>query len=483
MRKPRRPAGTDSDGAERFSIGGYFLERSFPDRGGYWYACRNDAASRRVRRRSLGVTDKEEAKIKLAALVAAAPQAGSGQAAPGPDQVLTLAVLQAYLDTRATQIASEEAAGRAVVLFTDYLTHIKRVAAPVAFWTPAQQLAFAKWSRATHGHAPSYIARLFDVMRSAFLDACAVKMRIDAVGDEVEAALLASAPQIVMTRDRIAAELQIPVRGPRARTLSIEQMAALLDSLDAPHLFRFAIMALCTWARPQALIDLDPAEQIDWNAGVIDLAPPGWVATNKRRPRQPLTRCLAGWIEHWEREDAARDVADRRAGRELVEPGLLTYKRCRVGTVKQAFRRHGAALDLPGFAQKSFRYFMTDQVKRLFRAVPREQRSLWLGHVVRDGSRTTDHYETDDPQMLADVALATDCVIALIAEHTARPLFATETLLNRKALAEIGARVMPKTLEKSRKMVGATGIEPVTPTMSTGSNRVISLQNQRKRRA
>jgi hypothetical protein len=46
------------------------------------------------------------------------------------------------------------------------------------------------------------------------------------------------------------------------------------------------------------------------------------------------------------------------------------------------------------------RHFMADQIKKLFRNVPRERRSLWMGHVVRDGSRTTANYESDDPEML-----------------------------------------------------------------------------------
>jgi hypothetical protein len=49
-----------------------------------------------------------------------------------------------------------------------------------------------------------------------------------------------------------------------------------------------------------------------------------------------------------------------------------------------------------------------------------------LRHVVRDGSRTTANYESDDPEMLTDVALATDCVIALIQQHYAKPLFAVD---------------------------------------------------------
>jgi hypothetical protein len=94
---------------------------------------------------------------------------------------------------------------------------------------------------------------------------------------------------------------------------------------------------------------------------------------------------------------------------------------------------------------------MNDQVRKLFAMVPRENRSRWLGHVVRDGSRTTDHYESDDPHALADVALATDCIMTLLAERCERSLFAIETRLNRDELKAIGARVMPKVLEKSRR--------------------------------
>jgi hypothetical protein len=134
--------------------------------------------------------------------------------------------------------------------------------------------------------------------------------------------------------------------------------------------------------------------------------------------------------------------------------------------VKRAIRRAGVDHGLIGFSQYSFRHFMADQIKKLFRSVPREYRSLWMGHVVRDGSRTTDNYESDDPHVLADVALATDCVIALIQEHCDRPLFAIEPLLNREELERIGARAFPKRGKNRELMVGATGIEPVTPTMS-----------------
>jgi len=61
------------------------------------------------------------------------------------------------------------------------MVHIKHTEAPVAFWTPAQQLECARWLRAD-------ITRLFNIMRSAFIDATQIKLRPVVVGDLVEAA-------------------------------------------------------------------------------------------------------------------------------------------------------------------------------------------------------------------------------------------------------------------------------------------------------
>ena len=446
----RQGAATGAQQQRRFELGGYYLDRPHPEHLGFWYVCRYDPGTRQVRRRSLKTTDFEEAKVRLAALVASAPSSADRVGPPGPDQILSVAALKAYLDERGSHIASEDAAERAVELFTDYLASISKIDAPVAFWTPARQLELAKWCVEKHRHSAGYIERLFNVMRSAFNDACVTKIRLDAVGNEVETALMSHAPKIVWKREAIATELKIPARRPRPVTLSVEQMATVLDSLKTPHLFRFAIMSLCTWARPQAIIDFDPATQVDWNGGLIDLAPIGWVPTKKRRPRQPLTGCLAGWLPVWNKEDEARRTAALAEDRTSPELGLIVYKGKRVATVKRAFRRIGAELGLMGFSQYSLRHFMADQTKKLFRNVPREHRSLWMGHVVRDGSRTTANYESDDPEMLTDVALATDCVIALIQQHSAMRLFAVDVLLTKKDLHAIGARVIPEMLKKQR---------------------------------
>jgi integrase len=458
-----RTAATRAELRQRFELGGYYLDQPHPDRGGYWYACRHDPRTRQVRRRSLKTSNFEQAKLALAELVATRPQANIGGGPPSPDRVLTISVLTAYLEEHAPKIASEEAAGNAVRHIIDYLESIGKLEAPVAFWTPAQQLEWARWCVTTRKHGAGYIERMFNVLRSSFNDACKVKIRLDAVGNQVETALMTHAPDVPWKRAAIAAELKIPLQRPRPETLSLEDMGRVLDDLRTDHLFRFAVMSLCTWARPQAVLDFDPPTQVDWKDGSIDLAPVGWVATKKRRPRQPLSCCLAGWLRAWKKADLNAREAANTAGGSAPELGLIVHKGARVASVKKAIHKTGTRVKLTGFSQYGFRHFMADQVKKLFRGVPREHRSLWMGHVVRDGSRTTAHYESDDPHMLVDVAIATDCVIALVQEHCKRPLSAVEPLLNIDDLVAIGARVIPKNVKKQVVIGAGEGIRTLDP--------------------
>ena len=112
-----------------------------------------------------------------------------------------------------------------------------------------------------------------------------------------------------------------------------------------------------------------------------------------------------------------------------------------------AARCGGRARRLEGDALEAFCFQGRAICSGMCRA---EHRSLWMGHAVRDGSRTTANSESDDPEMLTDVALATDCVMALIQQHCAKPLFAVDVLLTKKDLQAIGARVIPEILRKQR---------------------------------
>jgi integrase len=413
---PKQPAAD-----EPFEIGGYYLDRPHLDRGGFVYACRYDASAGCVRRRTLKTADWEEAKIKLAALVLSAP-AAAGAAVPGPDQILTVAALANYVDGHATTIRSEADAIRAADLARQYLeAGAKNPLAPVSFWTPSRQLDFARWLRSTFNHSPASIERRLDVVCAAFHEMTQVKLRTDPFGQPIETALMTHAPRFVYKRARIAYELKIAPSKPRHTTCSIEDMGKVLSALDLEHLFRFAIIALNTWARPEAVADFNPTTQRA--DGLIDLNPPDRAQTNKRRPRIPETNCLAGWLNEWG-----------------TDAPLLVFQGEQVQSVKKALGRKAAGVGVAKFSPGSFRHFMATTVRRLCRNVTREQRSLWMGHVVKEGSRTTDNYEAFDPEYLADVALATDFVMQQLQAHCHRKLFAIDLRLNRSDLARIGAQ-------------------------------------------
>lgn len=412
--KPVAAPGAD----DPFEIGGFYLDRPHPTRGGFVYACRYDAGDGVVRRRTLGTTDWEAAKVALAALVLSAPATKDGTI-PRPGQIMTVAALTNYLDGHATTIRSSSDADRACDLAKQYLNeHVKNPMAPVSFWTPARQKEFAKWLRDNFGHTPASIERRLDVICAAFHEMTEIKMRKDPFGQDVETALMTHAPKFVYKRGRIAKELKIPPSVPRHNKLSIEAMAAALDALKHEHLFRFAIIALNTWARPEAITEFNPKAQRE--NGLIYLNQADRAQTNKRRPTITETRGLAGWLDKW------------------GDGPLLVFQGERVASVKKAIGKAGLT---PG----CFRHFMPTMVKRLCRGVTREQRSIWLGHTVKEGSRTTDNYEAEDPEFLADVALATDFVMQQLQAKCSRKLFAIEVRLNQNELARIGARQDEKT--------------------------------------
>jgi hypothetical protein len=68
----------------------------------------------------------------------------------------------------------------------------------------------------------------------------------------------------------IVAEFDIPALRPRSAMLANRSGAGFAQR---PHLFRFAIMSLCTSSRPQAIIDFDPPTPVGWTGGLIDLVP------------------------------------------------------------------------------------------------------------------------------------------------------------------------------------------------------------------
>jgi hypothetical protein len=351
---------------------------------------------------------------------------------------MTAVALKAYLDGRASQIRSEEWAVRVVKLAVEYLTFKGVPEAPVSYWTPSRQLEFASWLRGKFKHSPATIERAFGVLSAAFLDATKVKIRYDAFGREIEGSLMSHAPKMVLKEKAVRAALKLPAKKAAPFVPTLDEMAALIDAMPSEHLKRWALLAMATWARPEAIIDFDPYVQWDRRTGVIDLDPPGRPQTNKRRARIVCCETLRLALEDWTQP---RTLRGSKLPDEYIEkPWPLIYLRERVRKVQATVKLAALGLGMDRVTQRSVRTFMATQVRKSFPLIPREKRSLWLGHTVQEGSRTTDHYEIMDADYLTDVALATDYVIQQVRTRCLDKTFAVEVRLNPEKLKAIGVR-------------------------------------------
>lgn len=94
------------------------------------------------------------------------------------------------------------------------------------------------------------------------------------------------------------------------------------------------------------------------------------------------------------------------------------------------------------------------------RKVPKEERELWQGHRRES---TNDRYGRFDPDFVATAKSAVEELLLELAAECQTPFSAKFPPSNKKAAPTGGREPLSVTI----KMVGATGIEPVTPTMST----------------
>jgi integrase len=213
----------------------------------------------------------------------------------------------------------------------------------------------------------------------------------------------------------------LPDSTPREWIPSFEQLGQFIDAIDArqENLFRFVMLALNTWARPEALIDFRADTQVDWAFGVVDLNPPGRRQTKKQRPKIKLTDNLAEWLRHWS------------ANAPMVWDGQP------VTTMKRTFKRHALACGLPQFTQYGIRHFMATYVRHAKPPVSKEQRDVWLGHADR---RTANWYEHRDPEFLEDARRATDTIIAELQRYARRPLSARKLRLAKASIQLVYAK-------------------------------------------
>jgi hypothetical protein len=241
-----------------------------------------------------------------------------------------------------------------------------------AFWRVLHKLGCSARSIAIY---MSYIA-------AAVNDAAKPRV-VDRDGREEETSILTH-PVRILAQDKVIAEvLNSPLSEPRDWVPTMNQMATLLDEC-AEHVFRYLVVALNTWARPEAVTDLNFETHVDVDHRLVNLLPAGRAQNDKRRPTIPLTDTLLGWALTWN------------------EPYPIRWEGERVVSVKKALRRVGTELGMSLLNRYTIRHFMATRVRRQKlsrgRYVSREQRSLWLGHSIKEGSDTTSWYDTNGPE-------------------------------------------------------------------------------------
>ncbi|MBW7849693.1 MAG: site-specific integrase [Rhodospirillales bacterium] len=236
--------------------------------------------------------------------------------------------------------------------------------------------------------------------------------------------------------DREPPRIDVPAkRPPRERWLSREEVNRLMAAAKTPHLRLFTSIAVITGARSGAILGLT-WDRVDLERGLVDFMDPKLRETKKRRTAIPISDALAGVL--------------RQAKQYALTPFVIEYMGSPIASVKRAFRAAAEAAGLPEVSPHVLKHTAISRLAE--QGVPVD--------LIADYTATTPQtvwriYRKVNPDTLRPVAsLAADGLdfsnVFAVNQLTPQPW------KGRNPKVSLGV-----------PMVGATGIEPVTPTMST----------------
>ena len=193
-------------------------------------------------------------------------------------------------------------------------------------------------------------------------------------------------------------------------------------------------------ARPDAVLDLSPA-QVDIKRRLIKLNPDGRNQTKKYRPVVPISDTLLPWVEQCE-------------GTHYV-----LYNGKPVASVKKSFGQAAAGAGLKEVSPYCLRHTMATELRA--RGVSEWEAMGMLGH--KSPARTTERYAKFRPDYLSGAARAIDAYFTDL-----RAAFGdlSDLIFNPVRVSSVLVP-KPRFPQSLGNVVGATGIEPVTPAMST----------------
>ena len=357
-------------------VGDYWLTKN-PDRCGpndalcrTWY----DRPSQQTRRASLGTADFHEASVLLANWVV---ENGKDNSDIRKDKVLIEAVLINYWNQHAKDLPSASAAWNGLCYWNEFW-----IGKTVADITPHEQRRFRKWLATKPDMGEGGIDRVLSDGRAALNRA-------------VKWQELSDAPHIfgLLTAEEKRS------REPMGRPIVPSEMARLLDAAKSRHILVYLVIAMNTMARPAAVLDTRGA-QFDELHHRFDLNPPGRKQNKKYRPILAVTPTLLPWLKT------------------VTEPHhrYVTFAGQAIKSIKTVWEtlRTDAELD-DRVTPYSIRHGMAREMRK--RKVPKEQISIFLGHLPKDSDATTSIYAPYDPEYCSEAVAAIESVMTEIRRH------------------------------------------------------------------
>lgn len=344
------------------------------------------------------------------------------------NHVSITSILQHYWETHSDATPSAFQARRAGGLLLEWLVDVreKPAATVVDFSTPWQQ-EFIKWLADAKDHAVATITREMCIILAA-INHAAKRIVIDENGDKREVQFLKDTVSVIYKEKDVSRISGKPESIPRDWVPTWEQTALFIDTIgrqtskgkwnkNSENLFRYVAVALNTWARPEAVLELHVPTQVDFESGLVRLNPPHRKQTKKVRPTILLTDNLSAILKEWN--------CDRPVHRNGVA----------LKSIKKVFRSHAINLGMPKFTPYTLRHFMATNIRRMEGCnVTREQRQEWLGHKPQD---MTGWYEHFDPEWLREAKIGTDKIIerlnGLLKIRSLIPVFPRANISDAKA--------------------------------------------------
>ena len=349
-----------------FELGEYWLSQR--PNSPQWCRTYFDAETRQTRRASLGTGDLETAKAALAEWYTLHGRRDREE----PRSVVLATVCARYQDKQGQHVRSAGIQRRNLTIILEALSP----GITVGEFTLERQMEVVRKLRG-QGYADGTIKRAMG----------AVKAAVNFAWKNGEL-------------DRPVPFGTLPEGQPRERVLSIEELAALWDATEPPHLQMFVMLLLGTAARPEAILQLTRF-QCDTARGIIDLNPPGRSQTKKRRPVVPMPDFLVPWIE-------------------TANSHLVQWKGKPIQKINKTWRtiRDDAGLS-DDVVPYSIRHTVATELRS--RGVPELEIAGMLGHAMPN-FRTTGRYAKYAPDYLGKAREALDDLADEVGRLASRPI-------------------------------------------------------------